>query len=473
MAKDTQHLRFHGRHWHVVVAVPRHLRSHFGRSQLEHNLRTDSLTEARQGRGVHVAHFKRAIAAAQQEQAGALSPSATTANMPGDPLWWAAYTQDDERLHHRDNNSIAAAHALEEIAAAERLQINIEHGIHAGDDWDGVRRRIKTPLMLHREEWLAGMAVKPKTKRDRRATLCMFEQWASEKEQKYYTVQAINRKVAGDFLAKRLSVAPDGRRLDAETINKHLSALGLYWDWLEERGYLGEAPAANPWRKHKTVTAHSRRKEEYKRPFTDDEVARLLHDGSPGELLEDYMRIAALTGMRIAEIGALKVGDCEGGVFNIRKGKTKAAIRKVPIHSALKSLVAIRSKGRNRDAWLLDDSASGDQRKARQSRADIWDRSMPISKRFGRYRQTVGVHEREDGQAKSAVDFHSFRRWFVTKAEQAGIEPHVVQFIIGHQRGSLTLDRYSGGSSLEQMRGCIEAVKLPTCKSKASPVRNS
>jgi len=468
MARDTKHLRLHGRHWHVVIAIPRHLRAPFGRSQLERNLYTDSLSEALRLRGPVVAELKRMIACAlaeqRAEQAGA---SRALPVIPGDPLWWARYTQDDERLRQRDNNSLAVAAALEADALDERRSIVAEYGIPAGEDWDHIRRRIKTPIVLHLDEWLAVMAVKPKTKRDRLTTLRLFEAWACSKEQGYFTVESINRKVAGDFLAQRLSVTADGRRLDAETINKHLSALGLYWDWLEERGYLGDAPAANPWRKHKSVAALSRQKDAYKREFTADEMVRLLYDGSPDELLADYMQVAALSGMRIAEIGSLKVGDCEGGMFNIRKAKTKAGIRKVPIHSALRGLIARRSKGRNREAWLLDEDGSEDLRKARQSRRETWDRSMPISKRFGRYRQTVGVHEQAEGQAKSAVDFHSFRRWFTTEAERAGIAEHVIQFTIGQKRGSLALDRYSGGSSEEQMRACVEAVKLPARKRKA------
>lgn len=467
MARDTKHLRLHGRHWHVVVAVPRHLKAHFGRSQLEQSLLTDSLSAARRLRGTVVEAFKQEISRAnrQYQQASDLAGVPVSDPVVAKALGWRADVQSDDRLRRRDNNSIAVAAVYNELIEGDARTIAQEAGLLAASSFLGIATGTATPLMLHRDEWLAIMAVKPKTVRDRRATLSVFEAWAAEKS--YFTVQEINRKVAGDFLAQRLSVSPEGRRLDAETINKHLSALGLYWDWLAERGYLGDEPPANPWRKHKTVAALSKQKEEYKRPFTDDEVTRLLYGGSPDDTLADYMLIAALTGMRIAEIGALTVGDCEGGVFNIRKAKTKAGIRKVPIHSALRGIVARRSKGRKHDEWLLEDGATADLRKARHSRAETWDRSMPISKRFGRYRQTVGVHERTDGQAKSAVDFHSFRRWFVTKAEQAGIEPHIVQFVIGHQRGSLTLDRYSGGSSLEQMRACVEAVKLPVRRRKA------
>lgn len=462
MSKDTKYLRLHGRSWEVVVAVPRHLKAQFGRSQLVHPLLTDSLTIARRLRGKVVEAFKQEIARAnQRHERGLDGPRNPVSADPGvaEALGWRDLMRSDERLQERDNNSIAAALVYNELIEQDARALAQGAGLHAARSFLGIATGTATPLMLHRDEWLSVMAVKPKTIRDRRTTLSLFEAWA--KENRYFTVQEINRKVAGDFLAQRLSVAANGRRLDSETINKHLSALGLYWDWLVERGHLGDEPPANPWRKHKTVAALSRQKEEYKREFTDDELSRLLYVGSPDEALADYMLIAALTGMRIAEIGALTVGDCEGDVFNIRKAKTKAGIRKVPIHTALRALVARRSKGRKRDYWLIEDGESDDLRKVPKTRLPTWDRSSPISKRFTRYRQTVGVHEEVEGQVKSAVDFHSFRRWFSTMAERAGIEPHIVQFVIGQKRGSLLLDRYSGGSSVEQMRACVEAVKLP------------
>jgi len=59
------------------------------------------------------------------------------------------------------------------------------------------------------------------------------------------------------------------------------------------------------------------------------------------------------------------------------------------------------------------------------------------------------------------VTFHSFRRWFITKAEQAGIAPHIIASVVGHKRQGMTLGLYSGGPSREQLRECVEAVRLP------------
>lgn len=81
-----------------------------------------------------------------------------------------------------------------------------------------------------------------------------------------------------------------------------------------------------------------------------------------------------------------------------------------------------------------------------------------------RHRERLGVHEKPEGQRQSNIDFHSFRRWFITKAEQAGIPPNIISMVVGHAEGrkGMTLGVYSGGPSLDQMRACVEAVRLPS-----------
>jgi len=60
-----------------------------------------------------------------------------------------------------------------------------------------------------------------------------------------------------------------------------------------------------------------------------------------------------------------------------------------------------------------------------------------------------------DCKWQSNVDFHSFRRWFTTKAEQAGQLPHIIDAVAGHQRPGETLGRYSQGPSVAQMRRAL------------------
>mgnify|MGYP002781225369 FL=1 len=86
---------------------------------------------------------------------------------------------------------------------------------------------------------------------------------------------------------------------------------------------------------------------------------------------------------------------------------------------------------------------------------------MAVSKRFGYYRKRIGVEDRAEGKRRSLVNFHSWRRWFATKAEQAGQPMHIIDAVGGWVRPGMAAGRYSAGPSPEQRRACVEAVRLP------------
>lgn len=73
------------------------------------------------------------------------------------------------------------------------------------------------------------------------------------------------------------------------------------------------------------------------------------------------------------------------------------------------------------------------------------------------------------GKRRSLVNFHSFRRWFVTKAERAGQMAELIAAVVGHKRSGLTLGLYSGGPEMTQARICVEAVKLPPLTAEPIP----
>ena len=167
------------------------------------------------------------------------------------------------------------------------------------------------------------------------------------------------------------------------------------------------------------------------------------------------MLLAALTGMRQAEIGNLRVRDAEAGVFVVTRSKTTAGERSVPIHPDLTALVARRREGKAADAYLLEELTAPASRPER--------RGYKVAEWFTNYRRKLGLDARQHGRRQSDADFHSFRRWFATKAEQAGQPPHVISAVLGHKEGrqGMTLGVYSAGPSLSQRRSVVEAVCLP------------
>lgn len=147
----------------------------------------------------------------------------------------------------------------------------------------------------------------------------------------------------------------------------------------ERRGHVED----NPW----TGQRLSERRNggpEKEREFTDAEVTRLLTAPYPEgmqfrERLHDAMRIAALSGMRIEELARLTVADCAGGLFDIRKAKTAAGIRKVPIYADLAPIVERRTAGKRAAAFLIEEieKVKGNGQ-------------CPLSKQFVRYRRPSG-----------------------------------------------------------------------------------
>lgn len=124
-----------------------------------------------------------------------------------------------------------------------------------------------------------------------------------------------------------------------------------------------------------------------------------------------------------------------------------------------------RSKDRPGAAYLID--GLPDVPTSRDSRSD------PASKAFSRYRRKMKVDERPNDKAKSNVDFHSFRRWFIRKARDAMQEPNAgfdawtIADVVGHDDEGvkdilkLTMSHYPGPSGEKAKRTLVDAVKLP------------
>lgn len=177
--------------------------------------------------------------------------------------------------------------------------------------------------------------------------------------------------------------------------------------------------------------------------------------GPASPAMHDLMMIAALTGARLEAIVDLRARDCEAGLFTFKPQKKEKSARGVPIHSALVDLVARRTKGKSGADDLFPEYPVPKRSTSQR------ERSFRASNEFTEYRRSVGVEEVVPGRRRSLVNFHSFRRYFITKAEQADQMEHIIAVVVGHKRTGMTLGRYSGGPLLDQARRCVEAVQLP------------
>ena len=449
MAGDTKHLtRRGGKAWYAVLAVPRPLQRVVGKAHLLRSLGTDDIHVARAKRYAALAEFHETLDRARrpQQRRGAIEAAMA---------WRETFSAidagelrgfDDGRAPDFDPQRwarFAAGVALETEADA----IEAEQGRAAVADFIGIANGTATPLLLHLDAWLAEGGAKgplnPRTAAQYRADLRGLEAWLLQRGTT--TLEAVTKALAGRWITETMVAKGE----HWATSNRRITAAGSYWRWLGKRGLTD----VNPWAgqsRAKGGAAH-RTGERSKRPFTNAEVAALLA-GNPGEELADAMRVAALSGMRLEEVYRLTVTDCAGGWFDIRVAKSAAGRRRVPIHPDLAAIVARRSRGAAAGAFLFHEA--GPARAGRE-------RSAILSKAFGRYRQVVGVHDRAEGARHSRVDFHSWRRWFITQARNAGVDRATVAAVIGHTAQDMTDGTYRGDVAEPLLRACVAAVRLP------------
>jgi integrase len=263
-------------------------------------------------------------------------------------------------------------------------------------------------------------------------------------------VEAFTPKVAGRFVTEMVQAGQD-----RATLNRRITAASSYWKWMTKRAGV----EVNPWM-GQSLAKLPKAREDDKRPFTDAEMVKLLEGETDAEMA-DAIRVLALSGMRMDEPYRLRVWDCADGWFSIRDAKTRAGVRRVPIHPDIAEIISRRTERQPSDAFLFPEAGP-----ARAGNG----RSAAISKRFGRYRKSVGVHDAREGRRHSLVDGHSLRRWFVTKARE-GFDRATVAALVGHEVGNLTDDTYSGGPTDARKVECVASVKLPPHTATAAKIR--
>lgn len=431
--------------WYVTVDVPREHRTTLGRKRIIRSLQTRDLKTAQSLRWPMVATIKgemeRAIEAATGHRDAGLAA-------------WALEVQKELRAAR-----LAAPEAQEMLAtalSARTEEIATRMGEDAARQFQEIATGRADPITLHLDRYLDGSSLSQRTKADVRTAVGELVGWLTDTNRPQ-TVQSIDSRTAGEFRDEYLQPV----KKHPITINKKLSMISGYWKWLIKNGIL-DRETISPWI-GKSLTKPKRwqqgdNDQKGPRPFTTDEVKALL-SGDADPDLADLMRIAALSGLRLEEIGRLRVKDCVDAVFNIRRAKTPAGIRKVPIHPDLVAIINRRTHdaetGERIDSEVFifpDFPESG------------WDnsRTMAVSKRFATYRRAVGVDDLAPGQRRSRVEFHSFRRWFAHECEMAGQIETVVARVMGHEKGlGLTFGLYSQANPQDLMKACVESVKLP------------
>jgi integrase len=456
MAQDTRYLQQRRQTWFVVVEVPPSIRAKLGR-RIKRTLRTRDINLARARRWQAVADIQAQFEAARRGVQGdpqrlealelrrLLAEETRRSDRAGDDINWGDWDNPEDLSRYEDSRT---DNILRDEIAARATEIERQQGNAVAQTFFGIAVGDVTPLETYVEDWLreGGMkgSLTERTKVEHRRSVQALVGWLA-KEHLGASIEVVTRRVAGRFVSEHL--LPSGRHV--RTISKTISTLSSYWKWLRRRGFVSDE-GRNPWAEQApSRSSGASFTSEDERDFTDAEVVRLLAS-PPNETLAEFMRVAALSGMRREEIGQLRVGDCAGGIFIVQRGKTAAARRRVPVHCELAALVGRRLQGKALDAFLFHELQSRNP-----------ERTDPIGKLFARYRRSLGIQEGTG--RRSLVTFHSFRRWFITRAVNAGQPPHIVSLVVGHKEGrkGMTLGRYWQGAEDDALRACVEAVKLP------------
>jgi len=451
-SSDRKYLESHGSQWRVVINVPRRLHAKLG-TKLKRPLGTDSIREANRLKWDVVAELKALI---EQADNPLLSLDAARKRTREKAMAEAALLAerrkiafDAEKLDQVDEEIAMTAEKL----AGRPVEFD-EYGHEVYDpnrfatatEFMHLARGDKTPVDYHHTKYLAMSNVKPRTQADDKRAMALLKQWCKKAGVAPY-LQAIGKKEAVRFCDELPTITDS---LTPVTLNKYVSRLSVYWAWLENRHEV----ETNVW-KGRRLKEPQQTTDQRERPFTEDEMKALL-GGNAEPHMHDLMRIAALTGARLDAIVCLKVKDCrDDGVFVFKPQKREPGSRLCPIHSSLTKIIERRKKGKGPEDDIFPEWPGVKKSKS------LRERSFKTSNEFTAYRRGVHVDDTREGKRRGLVNFHSFRRWFITKAEQAGQPESTIAAVVGHKRIGMTLGVYSAGPLVEQARQCVESVKLP------------
>lgn len=258
--------------------------------------------------------------------------------------------------------------------------------------------------------------------------------------------------------------------LSDRTINKYLSALGAYCQWLMQNGHLDANPVDG-------MHLGKSKGQGKVRPYTSEQLTRIfaspLFTGCqsedaphlPGNVqIRDHRYwlplLSLFTGARMGELAQLLTADVrqEHGrwILHItREGdpekttKTKGSQRVIPLHPELERLGFL--------AFHAERMAMGDRRLFPEIKPDARGQLAGHYSRFyGRYVARIGVKD------DASVNFHSFRHGLADALRRAGYRDEEFGFLLGHTQATTT-GRYGilAEGDLTQRCKMVDAVDFP------------
>jgi integrase len=432
---DTRHLKRRRQGWYARLVVPEPLRAKLGRREWVQSLGTRDLMEANRRKHAVLADLQRRIHRAAFEAslppavAGSVMREARRQRKAVEsgrlPLAEAEHRLDellDRRLQAPKQVGRPKVAGTPNAADRERLH-TLAHRVLHDEPVTSLKKVVAT--------YLAEIAphIRHQTHREKQRQLDDLLAWLGGDTE----VMAVNRRIAGRYVTERLSQ----RGHSPKTQKDILSNLSAFWNWLEGRGFV----EINPWRgMSRTLKFPMRGTRVARRAFKPDELQTLFEGLPTDDPLFALSAMALYAGLRREEIANLRCDDLDQGCLAVKQGKSRAAVRHMPIHPAIAPLIA-RLIDTAKSEYLIAGLLSGG---ADQKRGHY------IGKRFGHAIRKLGLTD-------PLLVFHSLRHSFIQKCEEAGVPESTAKLLVGHSRwGSLTYGNrgtaYSNGVSLEALR---------------------
>lgn len=258
----------------------------------------------------------------------------------------------------------------------------------------------------------------------------------------------ITRRMASQYVSDRL--VRNGRA--NKTNRDHVATLSTFFRYLIDSGRL---EGSNPFTRQMGQLEDSKRgtTDTSYRAWTDDELTKMfdtLKSKPEGTMLRrayDVARISLYSGMRLDEIAALRMKEVrlDDGYFAVRKGKTDAAVRQVPIHPAIRQDVTRLIAGRQTGYLIRGLNAVGEDKK----------RSHSLGNRFSALKNKLFP------DAGRTLAFHGLRSTFLTALEEKKVPVTTAELLVGHRRQSLSYGLYSKGLELEGLQEAIKDITFP------------
>lgn len=396
---DTRHLRKIGSRYYARVRVPRKLVKAIGKAEIQKALGTGDLAEAQRRRWavVDAAHRQFAAISGDDEylrfvaMLGENPAFATTHSgdriFVGEEILSDKFPDEVEELSRRSYER----EPYEHLPIYQALQDNV----------DGM-----LPIRTTLERFLEANTLRLKDKgvSSYRKSVERWIDFVGERP-----IERATRAKAVEFADSLQDYAPN-------TKGRIVRNLARLFEYATRRQ---EQRPQNPFR---DLVEVSQATVESYTPYSDEDILRIYEAASPDT--KRALLFALYSGMRRSELlRAEVVHEFNIECFKLTEGKTRNAVRLIPVHPLLSGL----------ERPQKSDSA--------------------ITVELGRLHKRLGITERGA--------MHRARKSFATKLERAGVAEGVAARLLGHKMATLSYGLYSGGQDVSVLADAVKKVRYP------------